>query len=85
LNYLVEVSRRPVQHLPIAFSAEQNVIDITANQRLILLGMLLRGLFERQALHDADASFSKSFCLDYRKVCSFGKWFRGLYRALEVA
>ena len=84
LNRPVQSARGAVEHLSIAFAAQQNVVEVAANQRGVLFRMLCGCFFKRQAFYHADAAFAKSFRLLYVKTCQARERHSGFDRTREV-
>lgn len=55
----VEFVRGAVEQLAIAFAAGQNVLEVSAKQRTILIWEFFGGLLKRQSFHQPDAAFAK--------------------------
>ena len=62
LNGLVELCRRAIQHLPVTFPAQQHMIEIALQQRLILFRVLRSGLCKSQSFHHTYTAFTQSIC-----------------------
>lgn len=57
---LVQFARGAVEQLAVAFAAVKDVLEVSAEQRGVLFGVLLGGFLEGQALHHSDAAFAES-------------------------
>ena len=60
-NDLVEFVSRAIEKLTITFAAGENVFEVATEKGSVLLGMLLRGVFESETFHHSDTAFAKCF------------------------
>jgi hypothetical protein len=61
------------------------MLDITIDQRVVIIRILCLRLIERKPLKYSHVAFAKSRCLNDRNIEYFSKRSGGLYRARKVA